>query len=159
MSRTSAIEGFTVTFEHSASAPSPEPLWLIGGSVVPRVIWRGKPLPDWSQRFSVWVSGIPDTLLTPTLPGELLLHFGYLGALLAMAGLGVLWRTLYVLLLGSRQAPRTSGFLYIYLLALSLQTFEAGFTIEYGALARFMMVGCVMWLAATRRRPRVVQTA
>lgn len=161
MQRTSGLEGFTVMWENLDRVPEPDPLWMIVASVVPRVIWPNKPFSTWSERFSTWASNIPSAQLTPTLTGELLLHFGHVGGLLAMLALGILWRIARSALIGFRPHPFASGFIYICLLTFSLQAIEGGFVIEYGALLRFLVVGLLLlWIVSTRRPQsvRVINT-
>lgn len=150
--RTTALEGFTVTFENLESAPDPDPLWLLFASSVPRVLWPDKPFGTLIERFSIWASGRTETMLTPSLPGELLLLFGFVGGLLAMFFLGVLWRIAFVALIGSRQRPSAAGFIYILLLPLSLQAIEGGFVVGYGALLRSLVVGLIVFRLASRPR-------
>jgi len=152
--RTTSLEGFTVTFENLGSAPKPDPLWMLVGSIIPRVYWPDKPWGTLGERFSLWASGRTGAMLTPSLPGELLLHFGFVGGLLAMFFLGVLWRIAFVALIGSKQRPSAAGFIYILLLPFSLQAIEGGFVIEYGALLRFLVVGLIVFGLACRWRTR-----
>jgi hypothetical protein len=103
-------------------------------------------------------------LLTASLPGELLLHFGYVGGWLALFGLGAFWRALRVGLVGVGRTPSSAGFIYIYLLPMSLQSVEAGFAVEYGSLLRFLVVGLLaLWAASSSmgaaRRPRPAPVA
>ncbi len=157
--RTTSLEGFTVTFENLESAPEPDPLWLLVGSTVPRVLWQDKPFGTLMERFSIWASGRAETMLTPSLPGELLLHFSFAGSLAAMFFLGILWRFALVTLIGSENRPSATGFIYILILPVSLQAIENGFVLEYGALLRSLMVGLIVFGLASRPRTRSARMA
>jgi hypothetical protein len=150
MRRTSALESFTIIYQNPDRVPPPDPLSIMFASVVPRVVWPAKPFTQFPDQFSVWASSTEQSMLAPSLPGELLLRFGSVGALMAMFGLGVFWRVLFVGLIGYGRAPSSAGFIYIYLLPLSLQSVEAGFVIEYGNLLRFLIVGLIALSLATR---------
>ncbi len=144
MDRTSALEGFTIAFEHPDDTPEPDPLYQVFVSgLVPRLIWPDKPLSTWGERFTLWATGQPVTWASPGLPGELLLDFGYAGGLLAMLMLGILWRRLF-LWLGS-PSGEASGFIYIVLLPVLLQT-EVGFVSPYSMLLRLLAVSTVVYL-------------
>lgn len=147
MGRTSALEGFTVTFEHLDSAPSPDPLWLmVVSGLIPRLVWPNKPVSSWIGRFSTWASGSPVKQLAPALPGELLLYFGYIGGLLAMLVLGIFWRVLFEALLAPGKRPSASAFLYILVLPLLVTSIEQGLVIPYSVVIRFLAVGTVALL-------------
>jgi hypothetical protein len=151
MSRTSALEGYTVTFDGLESAPRPDPLWLVVVSgLVPHVIWEGKPLSRNSDEFSLWASSDSQAQLAPTLPGELLMHFGRIGGLVAMFALGVFWRCLFEIFIGTERRRRTWGFVYITVVPTFLTT-EAGFVLPYAFLVRFLAVSICMFLMVRTR--------
>ena len=78
-----------------------------------------------------------------------MLTFGYSGGLLAMFGLGILWRVLYEATIGSGLGT-ASGFIYFSILP-SLTEIEAGFVLQYSVVLRFMLVGVlVYWLASAK---------
>jgi len=118
-----------VLFANLNAAPMPDPLWLTAATgLVPRVIWPTKPQSTTASQFSEWASGRRSAGLSPSLPGELLLHFGYAGSLIAMFALGFMWRVIFVrwgpMAEQSNSSPR--GFIYLAL----MQTFlslDAGF--------------------------------
>jgi hypothetical protein len=153
MRRSSALEGFTVTFDRLEDAPAPDPLWLVVvGGLVPHFLWQGKPLSKSGEDFSLWASGNAKAQFAPSLPGELLMLFGRVGGTLAMFALGAFWRFLFELFVGTRQRRRTWGVVYIGLLPTFLAT-EASFVMPYSVLVRFLAVGVLLSLLVRARQP------
>jgi hypothetical protein len=151
MARSSALEAFTVAFENPDATPPTDSLWLtlIGGAI-PRFIWRDKPNSTFGHDFSVWLTGNKLAEgFAPALPGELMLSFGYGGGLVAMFGLGILWRVLYEATIGSGLG--TGGaFIYFSILP-SITEVETGFVLQYSLVLRFVLVGVmVYWLASAK---------
>ena len=155
MARNSSLEGFTVTFEDLENAPEPEDsLWLLLGSVIPRVLWSDKPVSLWMQEFSAWSGGSSEASFLPSLPGEFLLRFGYVGGLIAIMLLGVFWRVAFSVFIGFGERPFAWGFVYLILLSQGLSTVESGFVIPYGALLRLVVVGLATFFLVRTRRAR-----
>jgi len=145
MQRTTALNSFTIIFEKLDTAPKPEPLWMTFTSVIPRIVWPNKPFSDLGFRFSSWASNNPYAMLVPSLPGDFLIRFGKFGGLLAMFVLGLLWRIAFSVFIGYKKQPLASGFIYIFILPLSLKAIENDFAVEYGTLLRFLVVGLLIF--------------
>ncbi len=151
MERSSALEGFTIAFENPDSCPPPDPLWLtVVSGTIPRFLWRSKPNTTFTKDFSVWITGDKQAdAFGPALPGELMLNLGYLGGLVAMCALGVLWRVFYEATIGAGLGTG-SGFIYFSILP-TLTSVETGFVLQYGVVLRFVLVGLlVYWLASAK---------
>jgi hypothetical protein len=154
MARSSALEAFTVAFENPDATPPTDSLWLtLVGGAVPRFIWRDKPNTTFSHDFSIWLTGNKRAEgFGPALPGELMLSCGFAGGLVAMFGLGILWRVLYEATIGSGLGSG-SAFIYFSILP-SLTGVETGFVIQYALVLRFVLVGVlVYWLASAKIAP------
>jgi len=146
--RTSAAESLTIIYENLDTAPEPDPFyWTVLTGVVPRFLWPGKPQSLAAERLTYWAVGRRAGWAGPTLPGELLMLFGYAGGLLAMAVLGILWRLLYEVSRVGERSPAVT----LYIVALpTLLTAEVGFVSPYSVLMRFMLVSVLMLFASTR---------
>jgi hypothetical protein len=151
MVRTTSLEGFAVTYQNLDLVPPPDPLSLVVTGPIPRVLWPDKPFANWIVTFSEWASGDPTATLTPSLPGELLVYFGYVGGLAAWLGLGILWRWAFCALVGGNRKPNAGGFIYIAMLPLSLQAMEGGLVVGYSGLLRYLWVGLLFLFVATSR--------
>ncbi|MFA5908990.1 MAG: O-antigen polymerase [Vicinamibacterales bacterium] len=152
MERGSSLESFTVIFANLNAAPTPDPLWLtVATGLVPRAIWSEKPMATTASRFSDWASGRRTVGLSPPLPGELLLHFGYVGGLVAMFALGLVWRLIFIRWGPSceRASADSRGFLYIALMPTFL-SLDAGFVNPYSVLIRFLVVGVPMLIVCQK---------
>jgi hypothetical protein len=133
--RYSALEGFTVAFEHLNTAPQPDSFAVVLASgLIPRFLWPEKPFSTYSDRFTGWASGMRASMFFPSMPGELVLHFGYIGGLIAMGVLGIGWRTLFTYCVALNNA--TLGFAYLVLASQAVTQLEVGFVVSYGALLR-----------------------
>lgn len=151
MERSSALEGFMIAYENRDSTPPTDSIWLtLAGGAIPRFLWPNKPGSTFGHEFSVWITGIKTAEgYTPALPGELMLSFGSVGGLLAMFGLGLLWRVLYETTIGAGFGTG-SAFIYFSILP-SLTAVETGFVLQYGLVLRFLLVGLLIyWLASAR---------
>ena len=152
MERGSSLESFTVLFANLNAAPTPDPLWLtVATGLVPRTIWPTKPMATTASQFSEWASGRRSAGLSPSLPAELLLHFGYAGGLIAMFVLGFIWRLIFVRLgpTSERAGASPSGFLYLALMPTFL-SLDAGFVNPYSVLIRFLVVGVPMLIVCQK---------
>jgi len=159
MKHYSSLESFTVTFERLDSAPQPDSLrMIILGGLVPRAIWPDKPFSTWGYEFSYWVTGYATDAYVATLPGELLLHFGYIGALIAMMVLGILWRTAFTALIRSENRPCRLGFIYIVLLSQALPQMEVGFVGPSSALLRTTVISLLVFFVVSTGRFTVTRT-
>jgi hypothetical protein len=149
MERSSALEGFMIAYENPDATPPPDSMWLtLASGAIPRFLWPDKPGTTFGHDFSVWITGRKNAEgYGPGLPGELMLSFGNLGGLLAMFGLGVLWRTLFEATIGSGLG--TGGaFIYFSILP-TLITVEMGFVVQYALVLRFLLVGLLIyWMAS-----------
>ena len=79
--RTSSVETFIAIFDDLESAPEPGPAyWVLTTGLVPRFLWPTKPESNFAQRLTFWATGEREfDWVGPTLPGELLMLFGYGG--------------------------------------------------------------------------------
>jgi hypothetical protein len=153
MKRNSSLEGFTVTFESLESAPHPDPLWqVLSSGLIPRSLWANKPFSTWADRFSEWSTGLPSSAFFPSLPGEMLLHFGYIGALLSMMVLGILWRMTFIFFIDSKRP--TLGFIYVVLFSQAVSQIEVGFVVPYGALLRNAVICILLFFFVSRSSPK-----
>jgi hypothetical protein len=154
--RTSAIESLTIIYENLDTAPDPDPFyWTFVTGLVPRFLWPGKPQSLATERLTYWAVGQRGRWAGPTLPGEFLMLFGYIGGLLAMAMLGAFWRFL-------REVSRlgeSGPWVALYVIAVpTLLTVEVGFVSPYSVLMRFMVVAAILFSVSTRlSRARSVQ--
>ena len=144
--RGSSLESFTVIFNNLDLVPIPDPLWQIFATgLVPRAIWPTKPMATTASQFSDWASGYRREGLSPPLPGELLMHFGYVGGLTAMFALGFVWRLIFAGCMGLTSGGGAARFLYLALIPTFL-SLDSGFVNPYSVVVRFLAVGVPMLL-------------
>lgn len=158
MQHYSSLESFTVIFERLDFAPEPDPLWMLFGGLIPRVLWPDKPFSTWGPRFSLWATGFHSDFFAPTLPGEMLLYFGHIGALIALMLLGILWRTAFTFSIDSKNAPSGSGFIYIALLSQAVPQWEVNFLGSYNAFLRNAIIGLLVFFIVSASRSKVMRT-